>query len=133
MKRSRPQETTLFVAAIALVSAAVTILVIEAGLIGLGSVRPHGVGMMGTWDGSVMGRGLGTRGWIVLLVIALEALTLVGAGLVSIAWVLSTRRRSGRPRTSSIALAILQRRLATGAITAEEYERKRRALERHAL
>lgn len=115
MKRPRPYATRRRMAAFALVGAAVAILVIEASL--LGSATAHGL-------------------WRVMVVIWLIGMLVVfGATLASIAWVLSARRRADRPRlrTGSIALEILQRRLAAGAITPDEYEQKRRALEHHAL
>lgn len=115
MKRPRPYATRRRMAVFVLVSAAVAILVIEASL--LGSATAHGL-------------------WRVMVVIWLVGmLVVVGATLASIAWILSARRRAVQPRlrTGSIALEILQRRLAVGAITPDEYEQKRRALEHHTL
>ena len=111
----RPYAAMVLMTALAGASVAVALPVIEASL--LGSATAHGL-------------------WRVMVVIWLIGiLVVVGATLASIAWVLSARRRVVRPRlrTGSIALEILQRRLAVGAITPDEYEQKRRALEHHTL
>lgn len=111
-RMKRPYATMVLMTALAGASAAVAMLLIEASL--LGGRAPHGL-------------------WLAMIVSWLGVLAVVGASLMSMAWVLLARRRAGRPRAGSIALEILQRRLAAGAITREEYEQKRRALARHAL